>query len=200
MLAILDSRDKIPHLSKYGDMYYNFWQDKAHPRGLWRRTTFEKYVAGGDVEWETVLDVDALGAAEGESWVYKGHSVLEEFGDDGAPLPPTRTMMALSPGGSDAVVRREFDLVEKRFVDGGFALPAAKSRVAWLDRDALLVGSDFGPGSLTDSGYPRDVRVWRRGEPLADAALAFRGKASDVSVSGYVAHHRGHSYEGARAR
>ena len=93
-------------------------------------------------------------------------------------------------------MRREFDLVEKRFVDGGFALPAAKSRVAWLDRDALLVGSDFGPGSLTDSEYPRDVRVWRRGAPRgADAPVAFRGEASDVSVGGYVAHHRGHAYE-----
>ena len=73
---------------------------------------------------------------------------------------------------------REFDLVRKRFVppsEGGFVVPEAKSRVAWQSADVLLIGTQFsGDGaaaSLTDSGYPRTIREWRRGTPLEEVAL-----------------------------
>jgi len=146
-----------------------------------------------------VIDVDALGEKEGESWVWKGHSVCREYDASGKALPPRRTMVALSPGGSDAVVRREFDMVEKRFIEpgeGGFVIsPAMKSRVSWINRDLLLVGADLGEGSMTDSGYPRVVREWQRNTPLADAPVVFEGDAKDVAVTGYLSRSRGHAYE-----
>ena len=176
LLAILDSKEKIPYVSKIGDRYYNFWQDAAHPRGLWRRTTLADYQSP-EPAWETVLDLDALGKAEGENWVWHGARVL---------APDDRLcLVSLSRGGADADVVREFDLATKRFVEGGFTLPEAKSRVAWRDEDSLFVASDFGPGSLTDSGYPRTVREWARGTPLAAAPVVFEGKADDMSVEAY---------------
>jgi prolyl oligopeptidase len=176
LLAILDSKEKIPYVSKIGDRYYNFWQDAAHPRGLWRRTTLADY-RSPEPAWETVLDLDALAKAEQENWVWHGASVL---------APADRLcLVSLSRGGADADVVREFDLATKQFVDGGFTLPEAKSRVAWRDEGSLFVATDFGPGSLTDSGYPRTVREWPRGTPLAAAEVVYEGKSDDMSVGAW---------------
>jgi prolyl oligopeptidase len=172
--AQLDSDAKIPSVRKIGAHYYNLWTDARNPRGLWRRTTPTDYERE-DPAWETVLDLDALGRAEGKSWVWHGADVL---------APDDRLcLISLSPGGSDADVVREFDLERKAFVAGGFELPEAKSGVSWRDRDSLWVGTDFGPGSLTESGYPRTVRLWRRGTPLASAELVFEGLKQDVRVA-----------------
>ncbi len=172
--AILDSRDKIPYVSRRGAQFYNLWRDADHPRGLWRRTTLDEYRKPNPV-WDTVIDLDALARAEAENWVWAGATCL---GPD-----YTRCLVSLSRGGADAHLVREFDTAAKRFVDGGFALPEAKSRVTWHSRDAVYVGTDFGPGSLTDSGYPRVIKRWQRGQPLAQATTVFEGQAQDVSVS-----------------
>ncbi|MBP8259469.1 MAG: S9 family peptidase [Verrucomicrobia bacterium] len=186
LLAILDSRDRIPHADKRGELLYNFWRDESHPRGLFRRTTLEEYRREHPA-WETVVDLDQLAAAEKESWVWKGDRPLWPDYD--------RTLLLLSRGGADAVVAREFDLRTKSFVPGGFALPEAKIRVSWRHRDALYVGTDFGPGSMTRSGYPRLVKEWRRGTPLSEAALVFTAQEGDVGVSATVVHDRGFVYE-----
>jgi prolyl oligopeptidase len=174
ILQVLDSRDRIPAISRRGDFVYNFWQDADHPRGLWRRTTLAEYRKSAPA-WELLLDVDALGRSEGENWVWAGAACL---GPD-----YTRCLVKLSRGGADAQVVREFDTTTRHFVDGGFSLPEAKSEVAWLDRDTLFVGTDFGPGSLTDSGYPRLIKRWRRGQPLDQAETVFEAQRSDVAAS-----------------
>jgi prolyl oligopeptidase len=174
--SILDSKDRIPMVSKIGDRFYNFWRDAKNPKGLWRRTTLAEYKKP-EPQWETVLDLDALAAAEKENWVWHGATVLE---------PADRLcLVSLSRGGADADVVREFDLETKAFVAGGFALPEAKSNVAWRDEQSLFVATDFGPGSLTTSGYPRTVREWRRGEDLAKAKIVYEGKSDDMSVGAY---------------
>ena len=165
--AAFDAEDRIPHLRKLGDRYYNFWQDEENPRGLWRRTTLEEYRKPAP-DWEVVLDFDALGRAEGERWVFAGAPVLVPGYD--------RALVRLSRGGADAVVVREFDLVARRFVEGGFALPESKGEVAWAGPDEIFVATDFGPGTMTDSGYPRIVKLWRRGQPLGEAANRVRGR------------------------
>ncbi len=174
-LQILDSKEKIPSPELLGETVYNFWRDDAHERGIWRRTSLASYRTP-DPKWETVLDVDALAKAEGKAWVFHGATCL-------AP-GYVRCMISLSPGGSDASVEREFDTRTKEFVPGGFSLPEAKSSVAWRDDDTLWVGTDFGPGSLTSSGYPRVVKLWKRGTPLSAARTVFEGKAGDVASSG----------------
>lgn len=176
LLSILDSNDRIPFVAKIGDFYYNFWQDAAHERGIWRRTTLEEYKKAAPT-WETVIDLDALDAAEGKKWVWHGASCL--------PPAYKRCLVALSPGGSDADEQREFDLVDKAFVKDGFFVPEAKSDVAWIDKDTLFVMTDLGEGTLTTSGYPRQVRVWPRGTPLADAKVVYEGVSTDVSVGAY---------------
>ena len=171
--AVLDSRDKIPYVSRRGDALYNHWRDAEHPRGLWRRTSLAEYKKPQPA-WETVLDLDALAKAEGENWVWGGATCL-------AP-DYTRCLLRLSRGGADAAVLREFNTVSKTFVAAGFTLPEAKSDVDWISADAIYVGTDFGPGSLTDSGYPRVIKRWQRGQPLASAVTVFEGLPQDVSV------------------
>ncbi|WP_405243471.1 prolyl oligopeptidase family serine peptidase [Lentisalinibacter salinarum] len=173
-LEILDSAARIPEPALRGDLVYNFWQDADNHRGLWRRMSLDDYAHGGG-DWEVLLDLDTLARREDEEWVWKGASCL--------PPEYRRCLVHLSRGGADATVVREFDTVTGRFVDDGFRLEEAKHAVSWADEDALFVGTDFGPGSLTDSGYARTARLWRRGEPLAEAPEIFAGEKSDVAVS-----------------
>ena len=173
ILEVLDSKDRIPAVHRIGNWFYNLWLDAAHPRGLWRRATLDEY-RKPQPAWETVLDISALGKAEGENWVWGGATCL-------GPAY-RRCLLSLSRGGADAKVVREFDLVDKRFVDGGFFVPEAKSDVVWIDADTVYIGSDFGPGSLTDSGYPRIIKRWRRGQKLADASTVFEGEKTDVAA------------------
>ncbi len=174
-LKILDSTDRIPLIAFHREHVYNFWQDSRHERGIWRRTTLASYRTA-EPKWETVLDMDALDRAEGKPWVFKGASCLE---------PAYRfCLISLSRGGGDAVEVREFDVESTSFVENGFRLPEAKSRVGWFDADTLWVGTDFGPGSMTHSGYPRLVKLWRRGTPLAQATTIFAGQEADMVVTG----------------
>lgn len=171
-LAIYDSEDRIPYVSFRPDGLYNFWQDKENPKGLLRRTTLESYQSDEPV-WETVLDIDALAAAEGKEWVYKGSTCL--------PPALTKCMIALSDGGEDATILREFDTSTKSFVDNGFRIEEkSQGGVSWIDEDTLLVGRDFGEGTLTESEYPFTTRIWKRGTDLAEAPEIFRGEPSDV--------------------
>lgn len=185
-LETLDSDEKLVYPSMLGDLVYNFWRDGKNERGLLRRTSREAFVAGNP-EWETVLSVDALAAAEGENWVYKGHQAL--------PPEYDRTLIWLSRGGSDATVLREFDLRSCSFVENGFALPEAKSDIAWRDRDCLYVGTDFGPGSMTDSGYPRIVKIWNRGTPLEQAETLFEISPQDLALGVFVVRAPDESYD-----
>jgi prolyl oligopeptidase len=182
--TILDSKDRIPAVTKRGKWLYDFWRDEANPRGLWRRTTLAEF-RSADPRWETVLDVDALAKRENENWVWGGSDCL--FPDY------NRCMLTLSRGGSDASVRREFDIPSRTFVKGGFELPEAKSEIAWKDRDTLYVATDFGADSLTESGYPRLIKGWKRGSPLSSAKLIYAGDVTDVSVGPSVERHRGFS-------
>ena len=177
LLAIFSSNERIPYVAKHGDYYYNFWQDAEHVRGIWRRTSPAEYLKGSPA-WETVLDLDALGAAEKENWVWKGANI--RYPDY------TRALVYLSRGGGDAIVVREFDLLAKAFVAGGFALAEAKSEITWRDRDSVYVATNFGADSMTDSGYPRIVKLWSRGSALDKAAVVYEGRKGDVSASGIV--------------
>jgi prolyl oligopeptidase len=174
--AILDSDQKIPSVEKIGDYYYNFWKDKQHERGLWRRTTLEEYRKDAPA-WELLLDVDALGKAEETNWVWRGANCLRP--------DYNRCLVTLSRGGADATVTREFDIAARAFVEGGFSRPEAKGQLGWIDIDTVYVSTDFGDGSMTSSGYPRIVKEWRRGTPMSEAKVVFEGQASDISVGAY---------------
>jgi prolyl oligopeptidase len=176
-LEVLDTDARIPYVVRRGEYLYNFWRDAANARGLWRRTTLDSYRTDAP-EWDVLIDVDELGRADGEKWVWAGAGVIEP--------DHTRALIGLSRGGSDASIVREFDMLTREFVADGFELPEAKSQIAWADPDTVLVGTDFGAGSLTESGYPRVIKRWRRGTPLAEAETVFEGATSDVRVSASV--------------
>ena len=182
LLSIFDSDARIPFPEQHGGRLYNLWKDAANPRGLWRRTTDEEY-RKADPAWEVVLDLDALARDEGENWTWKGVNVL--------PPGDERALVLLSRGGADAAVVREFDLRAKRFVEDGFVLPESKCQVSWRTRDELFVGTDFGPGSLTTSGYPRTTRSWRRGTDIASATTIAECEATHVTCYGIRYHARG---------
>ncbi|QFU30669.1 prolyl oligopeptidase family protein [Brevundimonas sp. Bb-A] len=177
-LEIVQSRDRIPAPGFTHDGHIdNFWQDAQHVRGVWRRTTLDSYKTA-EPQWETVLDIDALAEAESANWVYKGSTCL---------APEERyCLISLSNGGKDAVTLREFDSVTRSFVEGGIYLPESKGGASWINKDTLLVARDFGPGTLTNSGYPMVIKRMRRGENLDQADVLFMGEPTDVSVSGYT--------------
>ena len=171
---VLDSDAKIPGVQKIGDYYYNFWKDQQHQRGVWRRTTLVEYRKAEPL-WETVLDLDALNQAEGENWVWHGADCLRP--------DYSRCLIALSRGGADADVTREFDLSNKQWVKDGFFRPEAKGGLGWIDRDNVFVFTDFGDGTMTSSGYPRVVKRWTRGTPLSAATPVYEGTAEDMYIS-----------------
>ncbi|MCM6774761.1 prolyl oligopeptidase family serine peptidase [Nocardia sp. CDC159] len=192
ILEMLDTDTRIPYPTRRAGWLYNFWRDAEHPKGLWRRTTLDEY-RNANPRWEVLIDLDALAAAEEENWVWGGAAVLRP--------EQSLALISLSRGGADAKVVREFDMTTKRFrdpADGGFHLPEAKSQIRWIDADTVYVGTDFGPGSLTDSGYARIAKRWKRGTPLSQAQTVFEGEQGDVLVSagydrtpGYERHYIG---------
>jgi prolyl oligopeptidase len=173
LCGLLDRPDNLPVPTRRGGLLYNFWKDADHQRGVWRRTTLTSYRTAAP-DWDVLLDLDALAAAEGEDWIWQG----------AATLPPAhaRAMLRLSRGGSDAVVLREFDLVERSFVADGFALPEAKGGVVWLDQDTLLLSSAL--GGATASGYARSVRLWRRGADWSDGPILFQTDPANMNAWG----------------
>lgn len=181
--TILDSKDRIPYVGLYEGRLYNFWRDAGHTRGVWRRTTMAQYRTPAP-QWETVLDLDRLAREEDENWVWAGASFLKPHGG--------RCLVALSRGGGDAHVVREFDLERLAFVADGFQLPEAKGGASWIGRDSVFVATDFGPGSMTGSGYPRVVKEWQRGTPLADARIVYEAADDDLSASAWFDYTPGH--------
>ena len=176
ILEVLDSEARIPYVERHGDYLYNFWQDKAHPRGLWRRTTLAEYRKAAP-QWEVLLDIDALNQREGKRWVFKGSDCMKP--------DYKRCLVQLSPDGGDAVEVREFDIPSKSFVQDGFHLPVAKTQVSWIDQNHIYVGTDFGPGSMTKSSYPRIAKLWQRGTPLSAAKTVYEGKPEDLAINAF---------------
>jgi len=174
-LALLSTNQKIAEPDRIlGNKVLNFWQDEQHPRGIWRVSPLAAF-ASGHPQWRTLIDIDAMSKADDKKWVFKGATCLSPAYVD--------CMVSLSNGGGDAVEVREFDLDKGAFIANGFFIPNAKTEVSWAGPDALFVGTDFGPGTLTDSGYARIVKLWKRGTPLSAATQLAEGQKSDVSVS-----------------
>lgn len=167
------AKDRIPMLNIENGELYNFWQDEKHVRGLWRKTSVASYKTGKP-QWDVIIDLDKLAQQENENWVWRGADFLRPEGD--------RVLLSLSRGGKDASVIREFDLKTRQFVKDGFNVPESKGYGEWMDRDTIYVGTDFGPGSMTESGYPRIVKRWKRGTPLAEAVEILAVKSTDMSV------------------
>lgn len=197
---ILDSKDKIPNAFRINDeYYYNFWQDETHIQGIWRKTTLQSFKSASP-EWTTVLDVDALDPPTTETaktWVWHGSTLLNE----GDAKICDRALIKLSPGGSDADICREFCLKTEQFVDDelqGFAiLTPAKTRISYRSRNEVLVGTDFHQdgSTLTDSGYPRVVKSWKRGTPISEAVTVFEAQQTDIAANMYTYHDRGFVHE-----
>ncbi|MDT5280192.1 MAG: prolyl oligopeptidase, partial [Mycobacterium sp.] len=176
-LEVLDTDARIPYVRRRGEYLYNFWRDAANPRGLWRRTTLQSY-RGEEPEWDVIIDVDELARRDDANWVWAGADVIEP--------DHSLALISLSHGGSDAAIVREFDMRTRDFVADGFELPEAKTRISWEDENTVLLGTDFGDGSLTESGYPRLVKRWRRGQPLEKAETVFSAASTDVVVAASV--------------
>ena len=184
-LEILNSDDRIADPTIRGNHIYNFWQDKIHQRGIWRRATTKSYLAGNP-DWEVLLNIDELSEKDGEKWVFKGATGL--YPDY------NKFLVNLSKGGGDAVLIKEFDARTNSFVENGFTLPEAKGGASWIDENTLMVSTDFGDG-VTTSGYPKQVKIWKRGTNLNDAKEAFNGNENDMGIWGYTQHTRDRVYQ-----
>ena len=175
-LAALDAPSRLPDVEQMGPWIYNLWKDDAHPRGIYRRATLEEF-RKPEPAWQTVLDIDELSVRENTPWVFHGMDRL--------PPEYRKCLLSLSPGGGDADEVREFDPETRAFVPGGFSVPVAKTSIAWRDVDSVFLGTDFGPGSMTASGYPRQVRLWTRGTPRARATTLYETNPKSVGATGF---------------
>ena len=176
MVSLMDDKERIPYPRIRGKYVYNFWSDATNMKGLWRRTSLDSYMTGKP-DWNVLLDLDKLSREEGQSWVFKGVTML------GSDL--NRCLVKLSPGGSDASETREFDLETRQFVKGGFYIPVCKGGASWLDKDTLMVQTTLNKEDCTSSGYPRTIRIWPRGTELSEAKEIYAGKETDVSSGAY---------------
>lgn len=184
-LQALNNKTRIPQLSQRGKWLYNYWKDAANPRGVYRRIKLQDFKQGRN-KWQTVLDMDKYNSEHDGSWTFNGMSCLS---------PEYRHCLAfLSPGGTDSTVMREFDMKKLTFVKGGFELPNSKMRVAWRDKNNLFVATDFGQGSMTESGYPRILKSWERGKPLSAAKTLMEISPKSIWINAY------HSGEGADSK
>ncbi|MCO5112594.1 MAG: prolyl oligopeptidase family serine peptidase [Bdellovibrionaceae bacterium] len=181
ILTMLESEDKLLYPQIIGDHVYNFWRDKKHVKGVWRRQPIQSFEKGKR-KWEIVIDFDALAKAENKNWVFKGETCLK---------PQERyCLISLSDGGKDAVELREFDLATKSFVAGGFVIPEAKTRVEWRDKDALYIATDLGPNTHTQSGYPRILKILKRGETLQQAKTLLETQPQNMLITAYRLQHK----------
>jgi len=184
-LKLAEAPDRLPYPEQRAGEIYNFWRDAEHVSGILRKTTRTDYLSAKP-NWQTVIDYDALGKQDNAKWVSEGVDCLYP-GDQ-------YCLVSLSAGGEDADNQREFDLKTGKFVDGGFVLPHSKQSASWLDKDTLLIARDWGAGTMTKSGYPFVVKMWKRGTPLDSAKEVFRGQESDISAGGYTLNDsKGHS-------
>ena len=175
-LEILNSTDRIAEPAIRGEFVYNFWQDQQYQRGIWRRAKLKNYLSESP-DWEILLNIDELSEKDGEKWVFKGASGLYPDYD--------KFLVSLSKGGGDAAIIREFDVRTKSFVENGFYLPEAKGGASWIDENTLMVSTDFGEG-VTTSGYPTQVKIWKRGTKLENALEVYKGLESDMGIWGYA--------------
>ncbi len=176
-LTVLDSKSRLPVVSQNGEWLYNFWQNKEHPRGVYRKTTLKSFNESNP-QWQTVLDMDEYSKKHNQNYDFHGMSCLPPEGTD--------CLVSLSPGGGDAEVIREFDLENHKFIDNGFYVPVAKSQVSWINKDTIYIGTDFGPGSMTESGYPRIIKKWKRGTPLNSAEKIYEGNIKSTSATAFT--------------
>ncbi|UCI05018.1 prolyl oligopeptidase family serine peptidase [Mesorhizobium sp. B1-1-8] len=176
-LDLMTAEDNMPVGSALAGHVYNFWQDKTNALGLWRRTSVASYKTDKP-EWEPIIDFDTLSAKEGVKWVFGGASRLyPDF---------NRCLLSMSPDGGDASEMREFDITTKSFVEDGFRAPASKSGFSWLDKDTVIVSAAFEEADKTQSGYPRVIKLWRRGTKLEDATPVFEAEKQHLAVGGGV--------------
>jgi len=173
-LTVLNNKSRLPVVTQNGKWLYNFWQDKQHPRGIYRKTTLKQFKTANP-KWQTVLDMDEYSNQQEKNYDYHGMTCLQPKGVD--------CLVFLSPGGGDAIEVREFDLDRHEFIESGYSLPLAKSRISWIDKDTVYVGTDFGIGSMTDSGYPRIIKQWKRGTPLAAAKTLYTADKKSMSAT-----------------
>ncbi|MGF6174376.1 prolyl oligopeptidase family serine peptidase [Ensifer sp. 4252] len=174
-LELMTAEDNIAVGYELRGHVYNFWQDKVNALGLWRRTTVASYKTDKP-DWQTIIDFDALSQKEGVKWVFSGARRLYPDFD--------RCLMSLSPDGGDASEMREFDIETGDFVEGGFRAPVSKSNFSWLDIDTVIVAAAFEEEERTQSGYPRVVKLWKRGTDLSEAVPIFEGQVEDLAVGG----------------
>lgn len=167
----LNDEERIPSAYYQNGEMYNFWRDAENVRGVWRKTSFESYLEDQPV-WENILDIDQLAESEGINWLFRGADCL-------AP-EYKRCLIRLSDGGTDAVTIREFDLNEKKFVKDGFNTYPSKQNASWVNENQILIGADFGEGSMNESGYPMQVKLWNRGEALDGSKIFFAGSYEKI--------------------
>ena len=176
IFAQLQDERQIPFCQEHRARMYHFHQSEEFPKGVYRVCSAASYRAGMP-DWEILFSVADFDEILGDDVYLDGVSHYVE--------QPLQALLTLSAAGGDAAYTVEFDLANRRIVEGGFHFPAGKNHIAWRDADSVWVCPAWDERQLTASGYPREVWLLRRGQEFSDGLPVFRMEEDGVMVQAW---------------
>ena len=171
--AVLQDENQIPFCQEHRAQMYHSHQSAEHPKGVYRVCSAASYRSGLP-QWRVLFDVAAFDEILGDDVYLDGVSHYVE--------QPEKVLLSLSIAGGDTAYTLEFDLAAGAVVENGFHFPAGKSHIAWRDENSVWVCPAWDERQLTESGYPRQVWLLRRGQSFAEAEPVYEMDAAGVMV------------------
>ncbi|MBF7015287.1 prolyl oligopeptidase family serine peptidase (plasmid) [Novosphingobium resinovorum] len=169
----LSAANPPPEFLLAGPYALRFQRSAERPHGV--LSVSRRKPDGTPGAWRDVIDVDALGKAEGKAYELRFDGTRLSCRPEGN----NRCILQLSPGGGDEDELREFDLDTGAFVADGFRTPASRTMAAWLNDDTLLLEHTISGARTLSTGWARDVLVWKRGTPLSSAKVVYSAQPGD---------------------
>lgn len=175
-LNALCNHEHLPLCEEHHDQMYHFLQDEQYPKGIYRVAQSTWYRAGLP-DWKilfSVADFDDL-----------LHDDVYLTGIVHCETAPHLVLLSLSPAGSDAAYTIEFDLNTRTLVPNGFHFPLGKNHIAYQDANSVFVAPAWADFETTQSGYPRHLYLFKRGENFDDLKPILSCEEEDVSIEAW---------------
>ncbi|MDO4998067.1 MAG: prolyl oligopeptidase family serine peptidase [Neisseria sp.] len=172
----LQDEKQIPFCQEHRAKMYHFHQSEAYPKGVYRVCSAASYRSGLP-NWQVLFSVADFDELLGDDVYLDGVSHYVES--------PNQVLLSLSAAGGDAAYTLELDLATGALVDGGFHFPLGKSHIAWRDADSVWVCPAWDERQLTQSGYPRQVWLMKRGQSFAEAEPIYQMSADGMMVNAW---------------
>lgn len=176
IVTMLQDEQQIPFCQEHRARMYHFYQSAEFPKGVYRVCSAASYRAGLP-EWEILFSVADFDSLLNDDVYLQGVAHYVQA--------PEHVLISLSASGSDAAYTIEFNLAERKVVEGGFHFPLSKSIISWRDTESVWVCPAWDERQLTQAGYPRQVWLMRRGQSFAEALPILEMAAEGMMVNAW---------------